>query len=98
MQHLGKVAGAVGTFALASTGLPPAAEAAKKAKEVVETVDNTKQLITGGAAVIAAGAVGMKVLGEAKQVHQVLEEQTRNSYNDTFANLQGGKGQLGCCH
>ena len=64
---MGKVAGVVGTFALATAGAPTAAVAAKKAVEVVETVDNTKKLIAGGAAVIAAGAVGMKALGEKQQ-------------------------------
>jgi ferredoxin--NADP+ reductase len=63
MKTLGKVAGVAATFALATTGAPPAAMAAKKAVETVETISNTKQLIAGGAAVIAAGAVGMKVLG-----------------------------------
>mmetsp|Transcript_2541 Transcript_2541/g.4683 ORF Transcript_2541/g.4683 Transcript_2541/m.4683 type:complete len:380 (+) Transcript_2541:162-1301(+) len=67
LKTLGKVAGAVGTVALATTGAPGAAVAAKKAVEVVETVDNTKKLIVGGAAVIAAGAVGMKALGGEKK-------------------------------
>eukprot|EP00980_Cylindrotheca_fusiformis_P028157 scaffold22583_cov106-Cylindrotheca_fusiformis.AAC.28 len=66
-KHLGKVAGAAGAFALATTGAAPAAEAAKKTKEVVKSVDTTKQLIVGGAAVIAAGAIGMKVLGGEKK-------------------------------
>jgi len=66
LKTLGKVAGAVGTFALATTGAPGAALAARKAVVVVETVDNTKKLIVGGAAVIAAGAVGMKLLGGEK--------------------------------
>ena len=52
---------------MATSGAPGAAVAAKKAVEVVETVDNTKKLIVGGAAVIAAGAVGMKVLGGEKK-------------------------------
>ena len=64
---MGKVAGAIGTFAFASAGVPPAANAAKKVQEVVETVDTTKQLIAGGAAVLAAGAVGSKVLGGKSQ-------------------------------
>jgi len=63
LKTLGKVAGVAGTFALATTGAPGAAVAAKKVVEVVETVDNTKKLIAGGAAVIAAGAIGMKALG-----------------------------------
>ncbi|KAG7366756.1 ferredoxin-NADP+ reductase [Nitzschia inconspicua] len=67
LKTLGKVAGAVGTFALATTGAPEAALAAKKAVEVVETVDNTKKLIVGGAAVVAAGAAGMKFLGGEKK-------------------------------
>ena len=48
---------------MATTAAPGAAVAAKKAKDVVETVDGTKKLIGAGAAVIAAGAVGMKALG-----------------------------------
>jgi ferredoxin--NADP+ reductase len=66
-KTLGKVAGAFGTFALATTGAPEAALAAKKAVEVVETIDNTKKLIVGGAAVVAAGAAGMKILGGEKK-------------------------------
>jgi len=67
LKILGKFAGAVGTFALATTGAPEAALAAKKAVEVVETADTTKKLIVGGAAIVAAGAAGMKFLGEKKQ-------------------------------
>jgi len=73
LKTLGKVAGAVGTFTLATTGAPGAALAARKAVEVVETVDNTKKLITGGAAVIAAGAVGMKLLGGGEKGQNFLE-------------------------
>ena len=73
VQTLGKVAGAVGTFALATTGAPNAAIAAKKAVEVVETVDNTKKLITGGAAVVAAGAIGMKLLNNGETSQDFLE-------------------------
>jgi len=63
LKTLGKVAGVAGSFALATAGVPGAAHAAKKAVEVVETVDNTKKIITGGAAVVAAGFVGMKAMG-----------------------------------
>ena len=73
VQTLGKVAGAVGTFALATTGAPNAAIAAKKAVEVVETVDNTKKLITGGAAVVAVGAIGMKLLNNGETSQDFLE-------------------------
>jgi ferredoxin--NADP+ reductase len=70
-KTLGKVAGALGTFALATTGAPPAAFAAKKVIEVVETADNTKKIVGIAGGVLAAGAVGMKFLGggpvEAKQ-------------------------------
>jgi ferredoxin--NADP+ reductase len=64
LKHLGKIAGTVGSMALATAAVPPAAFAAK---QVVETVDNTKKIIAGGAAVVAAGAVGMKVLGGEKK-------------------------------
>lgn len=70
LKTAGKISGALGTFVLATTGAPNAAFAAKKAVQVVETVDNTKKLITGGAAVIAAGAVGMKVLNGGKSASQ----------------------------
>ncbi|KAL3937155.1 MAG: hypothetical protein SGBAC_007661, partial [Bacillariaceae sp.] len=63
-KALKKVAGAAGAFALATTGAAPAANAAK---QVVETVDNTKQLIAAGAAVIGVGAIGMTVLGGEKK-------------------------------
>jgi len=74
LKTLGKVAGAVGTFALATTGAPGAAVAAQKAVEVVETVDNTKKLISGGAAVIAAGAVGIKLLNSSGEKGQTFLE------------------------
>lgn len=67
MKTLGKVAGIVGSFALATTAAPGAAVAAKKTIEVVETAMDTKKLIGAGAAVIAAGAIGAKALGEKKQ-------------------------------
>jgi len=74
LKTLGKVAGVAGSFALATTGAPGAAHAAKKVVEVVETVDNTKKLIAGGAAVIAAGAVGMKVMsGGGSKAQDFLE-------------------------
>jgi len=71
IKTLGKVAGAVGTFALVTAGAPPAALAAKKAVEVVETVDATKKIIGIGAGVVVGAAVGVKFLSgggeEAKQ-------------------------------
>jgi len=66
LKTLGKVAGAVGTFALATTSAPGAAVAAKKTVEVVETIENTKKLVVGGAA-LAAGYAGLKVLGGNSQ-------------------------------
>jgi len=63
MKHLGKVAGALSTVALASTGAPPAAFAAKKTAEVVETASTTSQILsfitscnTKKAVAVAAGA------------------------------------------
>ena len=67
VQVAKKVVGAVGTIALASTGAPSAALAAKKTVEVVETADNTKKLIGAGAAVLAAGVAGAKFLGGEKK-------------------------------
>jgi len=73
LKTLGKVAGVAGSFALATAGAPGAAHAAKKAVEVVETVDNTKKIITGGAAVVAAGFVGMKAMGGGSKAQDFLE-------------------------
>jgi len=73
LKTLGKVAGVAGSFALATTGAPGAALAAKQAVEVVETVDNTKKIIVGGAAVVAAGVVGMKALGGGSKSQDFLE-------------------------
>lgn len=71
LKALAKTAGVLSTVAFTTAGLPPAAIAAKKAKEVVEvveTADNTKKLLTAGAGVIAAGAALMKLTGgEAQQ-------------------------------
>eukprot|EP00529_Nitzschia_sp_RCC80_P020167 CAMPEP_0113453338 /NCGR_PEP_ID=MMETSP0014_2-20120614/7306_1 /TAXON_ID=2857 /ORGANISM="Nitzschia sp." /LENGTH=417 /DNA_ID=CAMNT_0000344729 /DNA_START=108 /DNA_END=1361 /DNA_ORIENTATION=- /assembly_acc=CAM_ASM_000159 len=64
LKFLGKAAGTVASISLATAVVPPAAHAAK---QVVETADNTKKIIAGGAAVVAAGAVGMKVLGGEKK-------------------------------
>ena len=47
---------------MATTGAPEAALAAKQAKDAVETVDNTKKLLVGGAAVVAAGAPSPQVI------------------------------------
>mmetsp|Transcript_60546 Transcript_60546/g.174663 ORF Transcript_60546/g.174663 Transcript_60546/m.174663 type:complete len:420 (+) Transcript_60546:117-1376(+) len=67
MKAFGKIAGIAGSFALATTAAPGAAVAAKKTVEVAETAMDAKKLIGAGAAVIAAGAVGMKVLGGEKK-------------------------------
>jgi len=69
LKTLQKAAGAAATIAFATSAAPPAAFAAKKVAEVVETTSETKKLLGIGAGVIAAGAAGMKVLGggEAKQ-------------------------------
>ncbi len=56
-QTAGKVAGAFGTIALATTGVPEAANAAKATKEVVQTSLDIKKI--GG---IAAGAFGIGLI------------------------------------
>jgi ferredoxin--NADP+ reductase len=74
-KTIGKVAGALGTIALATTSLPPAALAAKKVVQVVETGTATKQMLGIGAGVVAAGAVAYKVLsgGGASSEQNFLE-------------------------
>merc|ERR1719478_1751282 len=67
VKVLKKAAGAVGTVALATAAVPPAAFAAKKAAEVVETVDNTKTIITAGAAAVAAGGAFVALNGGAEK-------------------------------
>ena len=59
-QVLKKTAGAVGAVALATAAVPPAAMAAK---EVVEAADNTKTLVTAGAAAVAAGGAAVALKG-----------------------------------
>ena len=71
-QILAKTAGVLSTAAFTTAGLPPAAIAARKAKEVVEVVeavDNTKKILAAGAGVLAAGAALLKLTstGEAQQ-------------------------------
>jgi ferredoxin--NADP+ reductase len=56
----------MGTFALATTGAPPAAFAAKAVVEVVESTEAIKKAVGIGAGVLAAGALGMKVLSGPK--------------------------------
>lgn len=73
LKTLGKIAGTVGTFALATSGAPGAAFAAKRTVEVVGTVDNTKNLIVGGAAVAAAGYASLRVLGGGEKTQDFLE-------------------------
>ena len=61
---MGKAAGVFSTIALATTGVPPAALAAK---EVVETADNTKKLVGVAAGVAVAGAAAAAMLLKPKQ-------------------------------
>jgi ferredoxin--NADP+ reductase len=64
LKTLAKTAGVLTTVAFTTAGMPPAAIAAKKAKQVVEVVeaaDNTKQILTAGAGLIAAGVAAMKL-------------------------------------
>ena len=63
-QVLKKTAGAVGAVALATAAIPSAAMAAK---EVVEAADNTKTLVTAGAAVAAGAAAAALKGGSGKQ-------------------------------
>ena len=58
---MAKTAGVLSTVAFTTTSLPPAAIAAKKVQEVVETVDNTNKLLAAGAGVVAAGAAAIKL-------------------------------------
>jgi hypothetical protein len=60
VKTLGKVVGAFGTVAFATTGVPSAAVAAKKVVEVVDTAITTKQIITGVAMAGVAGAAAYK--------------------------------------
>jgi len=63
LKTLAKTAGVLSTVAFTTAGMPPAAIAAKKAKEVVEVVeaaDNTKKILAASAGLIAAGAAAMK--------------------------------------
>jgi ferredoxin--NADP+ reductase len=64
LKTLAKTAGVLTTVAFTTGGMPPAAIAAKKAKEVVEVVeaaDNTKKILAAGVGLIAAGAAAMKL-------------------------------------
>jgi hypothetical protein len=75
-QTLAKTAGVITTAAFATAGFPPAALAAKKAKqvvEVVETVDNTKKFVAAGAALIAGGAAFTKLSGDGGLTENFLE-------------------------
>jgi len=72
IKHLGKVAGAVASVALVSTGAPPAAFAAKKTAEVVETTSSFMDVIQSGTAkkvavgvAAAYGAIALR--GEATE-------------------------------
>jgi len=60
LKVLKKTAGAVGAVALATAAVPSAAMAAK---EVVEAADNTKTLVTAGAAAVAAGGAAVALKG-----------------------------------
>ncbi len=65
-QTIAKTAGVLSTVAFTTAGLPPAALAANKAKEVIETVDNTQKLLVAGAGFIAAGAAVVKLTSSEK--------------------------------
>jgi len=66
-KTLKRTASALATIAISTSAVPSAAFAAKKVVEVVETVDNTKNLLGIGAGVLAVGAAGIKFLGSSKQ-------------------------------
>ena len=73
LKTLAKTAGVLSTVAFTTAGMPPAAIAAKKAKEVVEVVeavDNTKTILTAGAALVGAGAAAMKFTSSTGVVAQ----------------------------
>ena len=76
LQTLAKTAGVLSTVAFTTAGMPPAALAAKKAKEVVEVVDtaaNTQKLLAAGAALVAGGAVLTKLTGGGAKEQNFLE-------------------------
>jgi len=76
LKTVGKVAGSIATVALATTGAPPAAFAAKKVQEVVETVDNTGKFLKIGAGAVAAGAAGFTLLkgGDAEETVEAVKQ------------------------
>eukprot|EP01082_Thalassiosira_pseudonana_P013497 g11617.t1 g11617 contig6:225555-227171(+) len=76
LKTLAKTAGVLSTVAFTTAGMPPAALAAKKAKEVVEVVDtaaNTQKLLAAGAALVAGGAVLTKLTGGGAKEQNFLE-------------------------
>jgi ferredoxin--NADP+ reductase len=76
LKTLAKTAGVLTSVAFTTAGLPPAAIAAKKAKEVVEiveTVDNTKKIVAAGAALLAGGAAFAKLSSAEALTENFLE-------------------------
>eukprot|EP00978_Attheya_sp_CCMP212_P036027 scaffold160389_cov38-Attheya_sp.AAC.1 len=66
-KALKRVAGGLATVALATSGASPAFAAKKAVVEVVEAVDNTKQIVTAGATAVVAGVAAFSLLGGEKK-------------------------------
>ena len=84
-KKVGKVAGAAASVTLATAGVPSSVVAAKKAVEVVETVDNTKTLLVAGAA-FAAGLGASPVLEGLKPNEDLI-----HSVDKSFPGAQKNK-------
>jgi len=72
-KALKRVAGGLATVALATSGASPAFAAKKAVVEVVEAVDNTKQIVTAGAAAVVAGVAAVSLLGGGEKKQDFLE-------------------------
>lgn len=90
---MAKTAGVLSTVAFTTAGLPPAAIAAKKAKdvvEVVEAVDNTNKILAAGAGVIAAGVAAIK-LTSGEKAQDFLEADPYWDQSDIPVNVYKNK-------
>lgn len=86
LKQVGKVAGAAASVTLATAGVPSSVVAAKKAAEVVETVDNTKTLLVAGAA-FAAG-LGVSPVLEGLKPNEDLIHSIDKSFHGAQKNKE----------
>ncbi len=71
---MGRIASVFGTFAIATTGVPASALAAKQASEIVEKAADMKNIYIAAAAAVGAGSVATKLFASTKEETAVIKK------------------------